>query len=187
MTPVGGQNSQQVDVRIIAATHRDLPPAVVEGTFRKDLYYRLNVLTIELPPLRERVSDVLILAEHFLRQTSSSPKSLSTSAAELLVKYRWPGNVRELENRIRAAALTARSGVIEGSELPLVEREPSEPVAQAADTDFHSVIAAVEKRLLQNALDRSRGNRAEAARFLKIHRQLLYAKLKEHGLEEDSQ
>ncbi len=109
---------------------------------------------------------------------------LRTSAAECLFKYRWPGNVRELENCIRAAALTARSGIIERSDLSLVEQEPTEALEEPSATDFHSAVAAVEKRLLQNALDRSGGNRTEAARILRIHRQLLYAKLKEHGLEE---
>ncbi|MBV9875561.1 MAG: sigma-54-dependent Fis family transcriptional regulator [Verrucomicrobia bacterium] len=184
VSPVGGQSSQQADVRIVAATHQDLPKKIQEGHFRQDLFFRLNVLSILLPPLRERGSDIVLLAEHFLRLASDPPKSLSATAAKQLLERAWPGNVRELENTMRAAALAVRGSIIDASDL---QRTPtaSESDCQLDELlqlDYHSAIGRLEKLLLERALSRAKGNRAEAARLLNIHRQLLYTKLKEHGL-----
>ncbi|PWT86323.1 MAG: sigma-54-dependent Fis family transcriptional regulator, partial [Acidobacteria bacterium] len=184
VSPVGGQSSQQVDVRIVAATHQDLPKKIQEGHFRQDLFFRLNVLSILLPPLRERGSDIVLLAEHFLRLASDPPKSLSATAAKQLLERAWPGNVRELENTMRAAALAVRGSIIDAPDL---QRTPtaSESDCQLEELlqlDYHSAIGRLEKLLLVRALSRAKGNRAEAARLLNIHRQLLYTKLKEHGL-----
>lgn len=184
VSPVGGQSSQQADVRIVAATHQDLPKKIQEGHFRQDLFFRLNVLSILLPPLRERGSDIVLLAEHFLRLASDPPKSLSATAAKQLLERAWPGNVRELENTMRAAALAVRGSIIDASDL---QRTPtaSESDCQLEELlqlDYHSAIGRLEKLLLERALSRAKGNRAEAARLLNIHRQLLYTKLKEHGL-----
>ncbi len=181
--PVGGSSAQQLDVRIVAATLHDLPGLVQEGKFREDLFYRLNVFRIALPPLRERGSDVLALAEHFLHQ-SQTPKKLSTSAAKALLEHPWPGNVRELENLMRNLSLTVRRLVIDRNDLQFAH------AASAADSmedllqlDYHSAISRLEKALLQRALQAAGGNRTEAARRLGINRQLLYCKLKEHGLD----
>ena len=191
VTPVGSPSLQPVDVRVVAATHQNLAQKVEQGSFRKDLFFRVNALTIELPPLRERGSDILILAGHFLRQAGRPGQSFSANAARRLLEHPWPGNVRELENAVCAAALAARGQVIGEEDLPLQAPEPVSGVPSAAalsadaDLDFHAAIRRLEKQLLQEALLRARGNRTEAARLLNIHRQLLYAKLKEHNLAEE--
>jgi two-component system NtrC family response regulator len=184
VSPVGGQSSQEVDVRIVTATHQDLSKKMEDGCFRQDLFFRLNVLNIRLPPLRERGSDILLLAEHFLGLASRPPKSLSAAAAKRLLEYTWPGNVRELENVIRSTALSVRTGTIDSADLHLStpSAEPESGIDELLQLDYHSAIKRLEKLLLERALSRSKGNRAEAARLLNIHRQLLYTKLKEHGL-----
>ena len=184
VAPVGGQSSCQVDVRIVAATHQDLAKKVQDGAFRQDLYFRLNVLSIRLPALRERGSDILLLAEYFLRRFTSSSKSLSTAAAKRLLEHSWPGNVRELENVIRSSSLAVRGAVIDASDLQIgaTECRVDTPIDDLLELDFHSAISQFEKLLLEKALKKAGGNRAEAARLLNIHRQLLYAKLKEHGM-----
>jgi two-component system NtrC family response regulator len=181
--PVGGSSAQKVDVRIVAATLRDLVNLVHEGKFREDLYYRLNVFPIALPPLRERGSDVLALAEHFLQQ-SQNPKRLSTVAAKTLLEYPWPGNVRELENLMRNLTLSVRGPVIGQDDLQLSQTSTfAESMEELLQLDYHSAIARLEKKLIQRALQASGGNRTEAARRLGINRQLLYSKLEEHGLD----
>jgi DNA-binding NtrC family response regulator len=184
VSPVGGQSSQQVDVRIVAATHQDLPKKINEGHFRQDLFFRLNVLSILLPPLRERGSDIILLAEHFLRLAGDPPKSLSATAAKQLLERAWPGNVRELENTMRAAALAVRGSIIDAPDLQLTPAasESDRRLEALLQLDYHSAISQLEKLLLERALSQAKGNRAEAARLLNIHRQLLYTKLKEHGL-----
>jgi DNA-binding NtrC family response regulator len=184
VTPVGGQSSQQVNVRIVTATHQDLAKKVQEAGFRQDLFFRLSVLNIRLPALRERGTDILSLAEHFLRQSASPAKSLSATAANLLLEHPWPGNVRELENVIRASSLTVRGAVIDAHDLQIAvtESRAKTQIDDLLELDFHPAVSRFEKLLLEKALNKAHGNRAEAARLLKIHRQLLYAKLKEHGL-----
>jgi two-component system, NtrC family, response regulator len=184
VAPVGGQSSYRVDVRIVAATHQDLAKKVQDGTFRQDLYFRLNVLNIPLPALRERGSDILLLAEYFLRRFTSPPKSLSTAAAKCLLQHLWPGNVRELENVIRSSSLAVRGAVIDARDLQIAPTESrgETPLDDLLELDFHSAVSQFEKLLLEKALKKAGGNRAEAARLLNIHRQLLYAKLKEHGM-----
>ena len=181
--PVGGSSAQKVDVRIVAATLRDLVALVHEGKFREDLFYRLNVFPIALPPLRERGSDVLALAEHFL-QRSPNPKRLSTAAAKILLDHLWPGNVRELENLMRSLTMSVRGPVIGRDDLQLSHAPVfTESMEELLQLDFHSAVARLEKTLLQRALQASGGNRTEAARRLGINRQLLYSKLEEHGLD----
>jgi DNA-binding NtrC family response regulator len=184
ITPVGGQSSYQVNIRILAATHQDLGKKIRDGSFRQDLYFRLNVLNIRLPPLRERGNDILLLAQLFLERSTSPPKSLGASAAKLLSEHSWPGNVRELENIIRSSSLAVRGGVIDASDLQMaVTDRPSETqIEELLDLDFHSAVSRFEKLLLTKTLRKAHGNRAEAARLLNMHRQLLYAKLKEHGI-----
>jgi two-component system NtrC family response regulator len=184
ITPVGGQSSYQVNIRILAATHQDLGKKIRDGSFRQDLYFRLNVLNIRLPPLRERGKDVLLLAQLFLERSASPPKSLGASAAKLLSEHFWPGNVRELENIIRSSSLAVRGGVIDAGDLQMtVTGHPSEiQIEELLELDFHSAVSRFEKLLLTKTLRKTQGNRAEAARLLNMHRQLLYAKLKEHGI-----
>jgi DNA-binding NtrC family response regulator len=184
ITPVGGSAAQHVDVRVIAATQHDLAARVREEKFREDLFYRLNVLRIELPPLRERGSDSLLLAEHFLwRASSETPKKLSASAAKALLNHAWPGNVRELENLMRSLSLTVRGEVIDQGDLHFDSAPASKnSIGELLALELPAATARLEKMLLQKALRETGGNRAEAARRLGIRRQLLYAKLKEHGL-----
>jgi DNA-binding NtrC family response regulator len=184
VTPVGGHSSYQVDLRILAATHQNLGKKIQEGNFRQDLYFRLNVLNIRLPALRERGSDILLLAENFLMRFSSPPKSLGAAAAKLLLEHPWPGNVRELENVIRSSSLAVRGAVIDARDLQMVATESpvQASIEDLLELDFHSAVSQFEKLLLTKALKKTHGNRTEAARLLSIRRQLLYAKLKEHGI-----
>jgi DNA-binding NtrC family response regulator len=186
ITPVGGQSSHQVNIRILAATHQDLGKKIRDGSFRHDLYFRLNVLNIRLPPLRERGKDILLLAQLFLERSTSPPKSLGASAAKLLSEHSWPGNVRELENIIRSSSLAVRGGVIDASDLQMAvtDRPSGTQIEELLELDFHSAVSRFEKLLLIKTLRKTNGNRAEAARLLNMHRQLLYAKLKEHGISE---
>src|SRR5438445_460506 len=179
-----GSAAQHVDVRVIAATRHDLAALVREEKFREDLFYRLNVLRIELPPLRERGTDILLLAEHFLRRASpDAPKKLSATAAKSLLEHAWPGNVRELENMMRSLSLTVRGAVIDRHDLHFENAPlPLDTMDELLTLDLPTATARLEKMLLQKALHETGGNRTEAARRLGIRRQFLYAKLKEHGL-----
>ncbi len=188
VTPVGASAPVTVDVRIVAATHRDLIAMVKAGAFREDLFYRLNVVRVALPPLRERGADILVLAEHFLRQLGPepSPKRLSPAAAQALLAHPWPGNVRELRNVLHGAVVTVRGSVLDAADLslPVAAAPPGTPETLDAllALPWAEATARLERALLDRALRAAAGNRAEAARRLGIHRQLLYAKLKEHGL-----
>jgi DNA-binding NtrC family response regulator len=179
--PVGGK-PVPVDVRVIAATHRDLPQRVRDGTFREDLFYRLHVVPIHLPALRERIADILPLAEHFLGRAGGD-KRLSVGAAARLIRHAWPGNVRELKNAMERASVLARGEVINAADLGLIEGTPAGDVVDWQDEDLPTAVARLEELLIRRALERSVGNRAEAARMLNIHRQLLYAKMKRYGLD----
>jgi DNA-binding NtrC family response regulator len=190
VTAVGASVAQPVDVRVIAATHRDLIAMVKDGTFREDLFYRLNVVRISLPPLRQRGMDILVLAEHFLRQLAvpeSAPKRLSPNTVEALIAHSWPGNVRELRNVMQQAVVTVRTPVISRADLALDTAAPvTDTIEALLALPYSEAIARLEKLLLERALHSAGGNRAEAARRLGIRRQLLYAKFKEHGLETDA-
>jgi DNA-binding NtrC family response regulator len=181
VTPVGGKPTP-VDVRVIAATHRDLRERVREGAFREDLYYRLHVFPINLPPLRERLADIVPLAEYFL---SAAGKRLAAEAAARLVSHRWPGNVRELKNAMERAAVLARGETVSAADLNFVSAEAiANPIAlDWPEEDLPAAVERLETMLIRRALERAKGNRAEAARALGIHRQLLYVKIKRLGLE----
>jgi DNA-binding NtrC family response regulator len=182
VTPVGGK-PQKVDVRIVAATHRDLEQWVKQGRFREDLFYRLNVVPIELQPLRKRIPDILPLAEHFLALASSPKKHLSDEAGERLTGHAWPGNVRELRNAMERVAVLCRSDIVAASDLDFLTVSAA-TTRENGDDDSHlsSAVEKVERRLIAEALTESKGNRAEAARRLGIHRQLLHAKAEKYGL-----
>jgi two-component system NtrC family response regulator len=183
VTPVGGK-AIPVDVRVIVATHRDLQQRVREGSFREDLFYRLYVVPIHLPPLRERIADIVPLAEYFLARADGA-KRLAPDAAAQLIRHAWPGNVRELKNAMERTTVLARGDVITAADLDFIDeaRSATEPAIDWPEEDLPSATARLEEALIRRALARSAGNRAEAARMLGIHRQLLYTKMKRYGLE----
>jgi two-component system NtrC family response regulator len=191
VTPLGGNGAQKVDVRVLAATHRDLAAWASTGQFRSDLRYRLNVVPIELPPLRERGDDILLLATHFLQSAGGAVRALSPDAQRRVLDYPWPGNVRELRNVMQRCALLVRGHTIAAGDLDeaLGEPLPGNPLQpQPADAptgtqSLPEAVAQLEKRMIQAALTQAQGNRAEAARQLGIHRQLLYRKLDDYGLQ----
>jgi transcriptional regulator with PAS, ATPase and Fis domain len=192
VTPLGARHSQQVDLRIVAATHRDLEAEVAAGTFRADLWYRLQVITIALPPLRERAGDVTLLAAHFLRgQAGGHAKRLSEPALRALEAHDWPGNVRELRNTMQRAMALSEGDLIEIEHLGLgAVRQAGAatlPAAAGADIDWDGTLeralAQVELAMLRRALDAAAGNRSEAARRLGLSRQQLYRKLAQYRME----
>jgi Nif-specific regulatory protein len=182
---VGGTKTIKTDVRVIAATNRDLEEMIGQGQFRQDLYYRLNVFPIHIPPLRERKSDILLLADHFVEKYSSvghkNVRRISTPAIDMLMSYHWPGNVRELENCIERAVLLSSDGVIHGHHLP-----PSLQTAEASLTKPSGTLPAamdsLEREMLLEALKSSRGNQAKAARTLGISERLMGLRVKKHGI-----
>jgi DNA-binding NtrC family response regulator len=176
----------QVDIRLVAATSRNLEEAVSEGKFREDLYYRLNVVTISLPPLRERRQDIPALVQHFLNR-GGRQRSITPGALALLCDYHWPGNVRELENTIERSLVLAKNGVITESEIELRPRPTLTPAHWTdlvrLDQGWKANVEALEKSLLERALRQADGNKAKASELLGIHRRLLYDKIREYGLE----
>jgi two-component system NtrC family response regulator len=182
VTPVGGR-PQKIDVRIVAATHRDLEQWVKHGRFREDLFYRLNVVPIELQPLRKRGADILPLAEHFLGLASSPRKQLSEDATARLADHPWPGNVRELRNAMERVAVMCRSDIVTAHDLGfLTAAVPDEADGSGNSADLAAAVENLERHMIAKALAESKGNRAEAARRLGIHRQLLHAKAEKYGL-----
>ena len=183
---VGGDRAIKVDVRVIAATNADLTERIRSGDFRSDLYYRLNVVSVRIPPLRERVDDILPLAHHFLRKHDGPQRitGLHTVTAEIMRRYRWPGNVRELENAIERATLLAKGEEIAPSDLPPELSGGSEvdravPIGKslsAAREDF-------ERYFILECLRRHHGNVSRAAREAGLHRQNFYQKLHKYGIQ----
>ena len=180
-TRVGGNELVKVDVRVISATNKDIKKAVANGEFREDLYYRLNVVTIELPPLRERKDDIPLLAQHFLKkfaiENQKEITGFSPDAVDFLLKYDWPGNVRELENAIERAVILAKNPSIEVTDLP------QENLTLARSAPLVKSLAEVEKNHILNILTETHWNNlSEAARILGISRVTLYNKIKEYGI-----
>ncbi|KAB0633250.1 sigma-54-dependent transcriptional regulator [Burkholderia latens] len=194
VTPLGADRPTPIDIRVVAATHRDLAAGVASGTFREDLFYRLNVIPLHLPPLAERVADILPLAAHFLeRAAGARPLHLTNDAQRALLAHRWPGNVRELRNVMERAAALAPGPAITAADLAL-GAAPAAGVhadADAAlpaflfDLPLPDALAAVERAAILRALERANGNRAEAARQLGIGRQSLYARMANLGIDRD--
>jgi two-component system NtrC family response regulator len=181
VVPVGGK-PVAVDVRILAATHRDLRAMVAKGEFREDLYWRIGVVPVHLPPLRERLSDILPLAEHFLA-LAGGRRRLSGEAAARLLAHPWPGNVRELRNAIERAVVLAPLAVLSAADFAFLAGEPGAAGADWLSGDLPGAVARLETEMIRRALAACAGNRAEAARRLNIHRQLLYEKMRRYGLE----
>jgi transcriptional regulator with GAF, ATPase, and Fis domain len=176
---VGGEKTIKADVRVLAATNRDLLQEVKMGRFRSDLYYRLNVVAIHLPPLRERKEDIPLLVQHFIEKYSQSEgktiQELSADDMPLLINFEWPGNVRQLENAIRHAVIVAQGNVINKSHLPQFLMENSR------ETGTHS-LAENERRLILHVLHECNWNKHEAARCLQVSRSTLYSKIRRYGI-----
>jgi len=174
---VGGVHPLKVDIRLIAATNRNLEEAVRVGTFRKDLYYRLNVVSLVMPALQDRLDDIAPLAEHFVAKLSqrhhTKPKTISLAAMGCLVNYDWPGNVRELENAIERALVMSESNVIQPEDLPesLLEKEVPPGIVEGR---YHAALKEAKRHLILNAMQEARGNYTEAARLLGVHANYLH-------------
>jgi len=189
--PVGDTRARKVEVRVVAATARDLARAVEAGRFREDLYWRLNVVPLRLPPLRERPGDILELAEHFLARCAAlRPElgnlTLSAAAREALCAHRWPGNVRELEHAIERAVVLADGAEIGEEDLPDTIRSPpaeAEAIGPARETlSIKRAVRSLEQQLIRAALERTAGNRTRAAELLEISYRALLYKIKDYGL-----
>jgi len=191
---IGSSLPIKVDIRIIVATNKDLQRQVEQNKFRDDLYYRLNVINIHMPPLRDRKEDIPSLVEHFLAKhrysATAQPAAISEEAIRRLMEYNWPGNVRELENVIERAVVLSRGQIITSRELPFGEHEAGEGEegdvpddAKGDSSFFKKSVAQFEKDLIMKALRDANGNRSKAAEMLGIYRRLLYAKIKEYALE----
>jgi len=195
VVPVGGVEAIPVDLRVVAATHRDLAAMVREGTFRQDLYFRLNVVRLSIRPLRERRAEIVALAEHFLHDIATAyveaPKVLSPAAQSALLQYDWPGNVRELRNAIERAFLFCGDRTIELAHLPSEIRDVPVTVSSVPDPwtrpefEMESIprLADAERLLIARVLQVTGGNQSDAARLLDVERHRLRRKIVAHGLE----
>lgn len=184
--PVGSNKTYTVNTRIILATNKDLAQEVREGRFREDLYYRINVVTIDLPPLCQRAGDVPLLANHFLKIYSArhnrQKQGVTDRAMQCLERYHWPGNVRELENIIERAVLLSKGPVIDIQDLPTYVREAHISSGQQGIVTLKQARAEPEKRLILQALEVHQWNRMQTAKALGINRTTLYKKMKRYGL-----
>jgi DNA-binding NtrC family response regulator len=189
--PVGSSKTQKVDVRVIAATHQDLPTLIKEGRFREDLYYRLNVLPIEVPALRHRIDDLPLLIHHFLdlarHERSSRIEGVSDAAMQLLMDYHWPGNVRELENLTERLTVLVGVGDIEVEDLPPHIRaepttQPWAPRVPSSGIDFNAAVGRFESDLIEQALEHTHWNKNRAAGLLGLNRTTLIEKIKKRGI-----
>ncbi len=193
---VGSGEEHRVDVRIIAATSRNLEEMIKNGTFREDLYYRLNVFPIYLPALRNRKCDIIPLAEHFLQKYNSvhnkSVSRISTAAISMLTSYYWPGNVRELENSIEYAVLNTSDNVISGYNLPpslqtdmTVHSSTTPSFDEAESSDYETLVDNFEKEIITNALKRNKGNASATAKYLKTTPRIILYKIKKLHIDSD--
>jgi len=189
---VGSALPIKVDIRVICATNKDLQKQVEQNRFRDDLFYRLNVINIHMPPLRDRKEDIPALVEHFLAKhrysATAQPAAISEEALRRLMEYDWPGNVRELENVVERAVVLSRGQIITSRELPFGDHEgdggeEGSDEVPSEKSFFKKSVAQFEKDLIMKALRDATGNRSKAAEMLGIYRRLLYAKIKEYGLE----
>jgi Nif-specific regulatory protein len=185
---LGGVQPIKVNVRVIAATNKDLETAIKGGVFREDLYYRLNVYSIYMPPLRERKTDIPLLADHFVEKHAAAHgkdvRRIATSAIDMLMSYHWPGNVRELENCIERAVLVCEGGALHAHHLPPT-LQTAEVSGTLARQSLREALDAYEKDLVQDALKSARGNRAKAARLLHTTERILGYAVKKHRIDTD--
>ncbi len=193
--PVGSTKSIDVDVRVIAATNKDLAEEVKAGRFREDLFYRLQVVPVSLPPLRERVGDIQLLAEHFMRRQAEELGKpallLGEATLEIFNRYAWPGNVRELENLIERVSILSDDGTIDPGQLPPHMHETQqrgvthivELTLPDVGVDFNALIEEYENRLISTALNQTGGNKKAAAKLLGLNRTTLVEKIKKKGLQ----
>ncbi len=182
---LGGTETIKTNIRLVAATNKNLEDAIAKGTFREDLYYRLNVFAIHLPPLRERKSDILLLAEHFLEKYETEHgkriRRISTPAIDMLMSYHFPGNVRELENAIERAVLVCDSNVVHGHHLPPT-LQTAEVSGTVTDMSLASAVEAFERDMIQDSLKSTHGNVAKAAKMLDSTERILGYKIKKYGI-----
>ena len=186
--PVGSTEAVAIDVRLLAATNRDLEEEIRRGTFRSDLYYRLNVIAIHLPPLRDRKDDIPLLAQHFLdsdakRKGAEQPLTIADAAMDVMTAYDWPGNVRELENALERAAVLTRGASIEVGALPERVRERPRPRLVEERLPGNPTMEVIERAYIHWVLDAESGNKSRAAEVLGIDPSTLYRKLNRYGLE----
>ena len=183
---VGASSTTKVDVRIIAATNRNLEQLMEEGNFREDLYYRLNVFPIYAPPLRERKTDVLLLADFFVEQCAKANNKrihrICTHAIDMLMSYHWPGNVRELENCIERAVLLSNEGVIYGYHLPPTLQTSSYTGTVPYGT-LQGEIDKLERDLIMDSLKTTRGNMSEAAKILGTSERIIGLRVQKYGID----
>lgn len=185
--PIGGAHQKSVDVRVIAATASNLSQAVVEKRFREDLFYRLNVVELRLPPLREREGDVALLVAHFLAEhsvrTNRPVPRLSAEVEALLERYSWPGNVRQLQNVVERAVVLAKDGLVEVADLPSELQRQGRMTPEDGDLSIKRRLPALERSLIAAALEKSGGNRSQAAKLLEISYKALLYKIRDYDLE----
>ena len=183
--PVGSTKRVPINVRILAATNRDLEKAVADGAFRRDLYFRLNVLTLKIPPLRERKQDIPLLVEHFmerLARTTGAQRSISDEALKILTSYDWPGNVRELENCLDRACALSSGPVLQVADLPSpIQNSQLNVPPEVAEGPKIMPIAEMERTAILRAIDQLKGDKLAAAHLLGIGKTTLYRKLKEYS------
>jgi DNA-binding NtrC family response regulator len=184
VVPLGASRPEKVDVRLVAATHRDLADDIEVGRFRDDLFFRLNVFRVAIPPLRDRASDIPLLVEHFLREAGGA--RVSPLAMRSLLAYDWPGNVRELLSALESARIRAEGRPVEAQHLPEEVRRPSAANEVGEDRYRHGGEPADERAAILEALDRARGVKVRAAELLGMSRTTLWRKLRDHGIEADS-
>ncbi len=183
---LGGNETIKANVRLIAATNKDLEKAISERSFREDLFYRLNVFTVFVPPLRDRKADIMLLADHFLlkysREHGKNIKRISTPAIDMLMSYHWPGNVREVENTLERAVLVCDGNVIHGHHLPPT-LQSAEASGTVTNVPLGDAVAHYEKDLILDALKSVRGNRAKAARLLGTTERIIQYKVRKYGID----
>ena len=186
--PIGSDRLVHVDFRLICATNIDLEVALREGKLREDLYFRINTITLRVPPLRERTEDIPLLCTHFLQKFNEryqkNVKSISPAAYHLLIRNRWAGNVRELENAIERAVLVCKTGEIVPTDLPETIREEGTAPAQEFTIPPHRTLAEIEKMAILQTLQRTNWNKQEAAQILGLYRPTLYSKMKKHDIQD---
>jgi DNA-binding NtrC family response regulator len=180
---VGSQEPLKSNARVLAATSKPVEPGAPNAALREDLFYRISVVRLQIPPLRERRSDIPLLVEHYLRRLPGLRRAVSEAAMELLSGHGWPGNVRELHHVLERAAVMSTAEVLDVQDFQLPARPPGGAVEESGELHLKRATAALETRLIRAALLRANGNRAEAARLLGIARPQLYVKMKELGID----